>query len=117
MFKGGGIQRHIRQKKDYIPGLGDSADLVVVCGRCDPNAVYALGPGTWWWTDSFLACVENKDAFLTQNARLRFRIVCEVSQPSISMEDIRFLNEWGRLYHIPRTNHESEIIVNTDWGI
>ena len=69
-----GTQRHIKLKKDYIPALGDSADLVVVGGRYEPNGVLALGSGTWWWTNFFLACVENKADSLVQNARPTFKL-------------------------------------------
>ena len=114
LMKGGGIQRHIKLKKDYIPELGDSADLAVVGGWCDANAVPALGPGNWWWTNFFLACVENKDAVLTGNAKPMFRIVGEVSRPSISTADVSFLNQWGRLYYTSTTHHQSEMILTAD---
>ena len=111
-----GTQRHIKLKKDYIPGLGDSADLAVVGGRYEANGVLALGSGTWWWTNFFLACVENKADALAQNTRPSFRIVGEVSRPSICIEDVRTLNQWGRLYHVPLGYCDSEITINTDLG-
>ena len=111
-----GTRRHIKLKKDYIPGLGDSADLVVVGGRYEANGVLALGPGTWWWTNFSLACVEYKTDSLAQHARPSFRIVGEVSRPSISIEDIRTLNQWGRLYHVPLGHCDSGMIINTDLG-
>ena len=51
----GGVQRNVKLKKDYIPGLGDSADLVMVGGRRDASAVYALGLGNLSWTIFYLA--------------------------------------------------------------
>ena len=51
----GGVQRNVKLKKDYIPGLGDSADLVMVGGRRDTSAVYALGLGNLSWTIFYLA--------------------------------------------------------------
>ena len=111
-----GTRRHIKLKKDYIPGLGDSADLVVVGGRYEANGVLALGPGTWWWTNFSLACVEYKADSLAQHAKPSFRIVGEVSRPSISIEDIRTLNLWGRLYHVPLGHCDSEMTINTDLG-
>ncbi|KAK5093738.1 hypothetical protein LTS08_008851 [Lithohypha guttulata] len=37
------MARHVKLKKDYIPGLGDSADLAVVGGQSDPWTAASLG--------------------------------------------------------------------------
>ena len=110
----GGIQQHVKLKKDYIPGLGDSADLVVVGGRRDASAVCTLGLGNLSWTTFYLACVENKGAFLNRNAKPIFRIVCEVSRPSILMSDMRYLNQYGKSCQVPFTRNHSEMEVHTD---
>jgi hypothetical protein len=76
----------VKLKKDYIPGLGDSVDLVVVGGRRDPAAVRALGLGKWAWTNFYLACVEEKSAERNGEAEPAFRIVGEVSRPRSRFE-------------------------------
>ncbi|KAK5936458.1 hypothetical protein PMZ80_011302 [Knufia obscura] len=101
---GGAMARHVKLKKDYIPGLGDSADFAVVGGQCDPLTAASLGLKRGSWTTFFLACrqveaggrqVEAGDH--DQGMTTCFHIVGQVSPPSISVADVRFLNAHGRL--------------------
>ncbi|KAK5956428.1 hypothetical protein OHC33_003005 [Knufia fluminis] len=93
----GRVTQYVKAKKDYIPGLGDSVDLLVIGGRCDPVVVagLALVPSTW--TTFFLACpyVDRENGGIEVSPS--FHIVGTVSRPSISMSDIQFLNAHGRL--------------------
>jgi hypothetical protein len=96
----GNVTRYVKLKKDYIPGLGDSADLVVIGGRRDPSTAESLGLMRGSWTTFFLACRETGDDCHDAEAPMTFRIVGQVSRPSISVPDIRYLNARGRLSQI-----------------
>ncbi|KAM4064320.1 ATP dependent DNA ligase [Hirsutella rhossiliensis] len=51
----------IKLKKDYIPGLGDSADFTIVGGNHSAEDEQEIGIGKLWWTSFFIGCMENKD--------------------------------------------------------
>lgn len=51
----------IKLKKDYIAGLGDTADLAIVGGRRDAIDEQELNIGRLWWTSFYIGCLENKD--------------------------------------------------------
>ncbi|KAK5936570.1 hypothetical protein PMZ80_011168 [Knufia obscura] len=95
------MARHVKLKKDYIPGLGDSADLAVVGGRCDPLTAASLGLRRGSWTTFFLACRKVEAGDHDQGVTTCFHIVGQVSPPSISAADVRFLNAHGRLSQMP----------------
>jgi len=50
-----GDVHQIKLKKDYIPGWGDSADQVIVGGRCDATAALMMGDIDLSWTTFYLA--------------------------------------------------------------
>jgi DNA ligase-4 len=101
-------------KKDYIPGLGDSVDLVVVGGRRDPAVAGALGEGNWSWTTFYLACIDNKRAGQNERQKPVFRIVCAVSQPAISIQDLRFLIQYGTPFQVPFADNGINVEVKSE---
>ena len=65
----------IKLKKDYIPGLGDTADFVIIGGRRDARDEQELDIGKLWWTSFYVGCLENKDDVCCFDAKPRFRII------------------------------------------
>ncbi|KFA54356.1 hypothetical protein S40293_10070 [Stachybotrys chartarum IBT 40293] len=91
----------IKLKKDYIPGLGDTADFVIIGGSRDAREERELGIGKLWWTAFYLACVENKNEFECSNSKPIFRIVDLVDRHGISKDDIVHLNRHGYFGRTP----------------
>lgn len=81
----GSVARYVKLKKDYIPGLGDSADLVIIGGRGDPLTAESLGLTPGSWTTFFLACRQTGGDRHDAEAPTHFRIVGQVSPPSIAV--------------------------------
>lgn len=90
----------IKLKKDYIPGLGDTADLIIVGGRRDARDEQELGAGKLWWTSFYLGCVENKEVSLG-DSKPRLRIVDMIDRHGISKRDIIHLNRHGYFRRVP----------------
>ncbi|KAK5069417.1 hypothetical protein LTR51_008667 [Lithohypha guttulata] len=111
---GGSVARHVKLKKDYIPGLGDSADLAIIGGRCDPLTAHSLGLAPGLWTTLFLACRETGCRCHTEGVITCFRIVGQVSPPSVSMPDIRFLNAYGRLSQMLFSGQKDSVHIITE---
>lgn len=85
----------IKLKKDYIQGLGDTADFAVVGAGYDSNHAKAVGMKNIFWTHFHIACLENKEDVLRFDAKPVFRIVDAVNQ-SIRKDDLDTLNQLGQ---------------------
>lgn len=89
--------RGIKLKKDYIAGLGDSADLCIIGGHRDPKTEMDLGLGRLAWTTFYVACLTNKSDVKRFGARPSFVIIDRLGPGSMSKDDILSLNSEGRL--------------------
>lgn len=89
--------RGIKLKKDYIAGLGDSADLCIVGGHRDPKIETELDIGKLSWTTFYVGCLTNKPDVQRFNARPTFRIVDRLGPGSMSKDDILAMNAEGQL--------------------
>ncbi|KAL4750077.1 hypothetical protein BDW72DRAFT_194203 [Aspergillus terricola var. indicus] len=89
--------RWIKLKKDYIPGLGDTVDLVLVGAAYNARDATILGLAKKeTWTHFFAGCLENKEAVLQSNAEPRFRIIDVIDQHGISRANMQTLNILGK---------------------
>ncbi|KFA53376.1 hypothetical protein S40293_09397 [Stachybotrys chartarum IBT 40293] len=97
----------IKVKKDYIPGLGDTADFVIIGGSRGAKKECELGIGKLWWTAFYLACVETKNELGCSNAKPIFRNVDVVDRHGIWKDDIVHLNRHG---YFGRTPFDTSIL-------
>lgn len=106
--------RWIKLKKDYIQGLGDTADFAVVGACYDSNTARATGIHNLSWTHFHIACLENKEDVLRFDAKPMFRVVDVVNQ-CLKNADLETLNQQGRFRgqpYDPSTNYdELEVCV------
>lgn len=92
--------RWIKLKKDYIQGLGDTADFAVVGAGYDSNAAKAAGIKNLPWTLFHIACLENKEDVLRFDAKPVFKVVDVVNQ-SVEKEDLETINQQGQFKSKP----------------
>lgn len=113
-FSFNGSVRQIKLKKDYIPGLGDSADMAIVGGRRDARDEYELGLGKLSWTSFYLGCLENKHDVCRFDVKPKFRIVAMVDRHGLSKRDLHHLNQRGYYERVPFARCWAEMEVRTD---
>jgi DNA ligase-4 len=106
----------IKLKKDYIPGLGDTADFAIVGGHRDARDEQELGIGKLWWTSFYIGCLENKDEICRSGAKPRFRIIDRIGRHGISKDDILHLNRHGYFERVSFAISITEFDVKFDQG-
>lgn len=104
----------IKLKKDYFPGLGDTADFVILGGLRDTRDAYGHGIGRVWWTSFCIGCMENKDDVCRSNARPRFRLLDMVDRHGISKQDFLHLNRHGYFTQVPANQSIPEFDIVSD---
>jgi DNA ligase 4 len=100
-------------KKDYIPGLGDTADFAIIGGRRDARDEQELDIGKLWWTSFYVGCLENKNDVWRFDAKPRFRIIDVIDLHGISKENVLYLNRHGYPCLQPLQRGSSSTLPNT----
>ena len=88
----------IKLKKDYIPGLGDTADFAIVGARRSAAEMSRSSLLGTRWTDFVVACVQNKVEVCRYHARPVLRILDVLSRPCISIPDMQWICENGQFH-------------------
>ncbi|EED17777.1 ATP dependent DNA ligase domain protein [Talaromyces stipitatus ATCC 10500] len=95
--KSDSFSRWIKLKKDYIPGLGDTADFALIGARYDAKDAPLLSKVRQLsWTHFFIGCLDNKEDVVRQTSSPRFRIVDMIGTHSLNENDMQVLNQWGK---------------------
>lgn len=86
----------IKLKKDYIPGLGDTADFAIVGATYLPTSVPPpqKSPRRMVWTTFFIGCRESDGG--DDESRPTFRIVDTVDFNNMPLDILEHLNEYGQ---------------------
>lgn len=91
--------RWIKLKKDYIPGLGDTLDLLLVGACYNAQDAAALSSLTnLRWTHFLVGCLLNKDATIQCEARAHYRIVDVVNRYCMHWKLLQLLNQIGEFH-------------------
>ncbi|KAL8774623.1 MAG: hypothetical protein Q9194_003995 [Teloschistes cf. exilis] len=88
----------IKLKKDYIPGLGDTADFAVVGAGYDAARAAQLQEPAIKWTHFHLGCLRNKKEVITQKATPYFAVVTALT---VNREMAKHLNQHGQFVALP----------------
>lgn len=105
----------LKFKADYIAGLGDTADFVVV-GALRKDAVGLPAGTSLKWTHLVLACLQNKSEMTLTNCQPVYRAMDLVSRPAISSDDLVFINQQGSYRERPFIPDDDEV-ANVDYRL
>ena len=82
-------------KKDYIKGLGDTADFVVVGAGYDVAEARKFVGVKLKWTHFHIGCLTNKDEVIQQKVKPKFTVI-DALNLCIKPEDVKSLNQLGQ---------------------
>ncbi|KAI4193047.1 MAG: hypothetical protein LQ350_008492, partial [Teloschistes chrysophthalmus] len=88
----------IKLKKDYIPGLGDTADFAVVGAGYNAARAAQLQEPAIKWTHFHLGCLRNKKEVISQKATPYFAVVTALE---VNREMAKHLNQHGQFVALP----------------
>ncbi|MCJ1285878.1 hypothetical protein MMC26_005220 [Xylographa opegraphella] len=90
----------IKLKKDYIPGLGDTAEFAVVGAGYDASEAAKLGLTHLPWTFFHIGALINKTEVLQSGAKPKFAVL-DSFNTSIPKKDMERLCRLGKFYAEP----------------
>ncbi|CAF9915527.1 MAG: hypothetical protein HETSPECPRED_002516 [Heterodermia speciosa] len=85
----------LKMKKDYIAGLGDTADFAVVGAGYDVKEATRRGEKRLNWTHFHIGCLKNKAAAIHLKVKPEY-VVLDAVTLSISAKDMTYLNQHGQ---------------------
>ncbi|KAJ5958072.1 uncharacterized protein N7479_005222 [Penicillium vulpinum] len=88
--------RWIKLKKDYIPGLGDTLDLMLIGANYNTRDAPDLRQiKKLKWTHFFVGCLLNKERVTEDDALPRFLVVDVINRHCMSIQTMQTLNQLG----------------------
>lgn len=96
----------IKLKKDYIAGLGDTADLAIVGAGYSASESAKRGKKILSWTHFHIGCLTNKKAVISLGAKPHF-VVVDALNACITLADIVTLNQYGQFRAMPLLSDEA----------
>ncbi|KAL8649345.1 MAG: hypothetical protein Q9210_004454 [Variospora velana] len=88
----------IKLKKDYIPGLGDTADFAVVGAGYDASRAAQLKCPDLKWTHFHIGCLRNKMEVNNKKARPCFKVIAALE---VNINMAKYLNQHGQFCALP----------------
>lgn len=85
----------IKLKKDYIPGLGDTADFAIFGASYCPVEASKYKHEKLTWTRFYIGCLTNKDSVLHFGAKPRYDLVDSLNS-CMKRPDLRRINNEGQ---------------------
>lgn len=88
----------IKFKKEYISGLGDTADFALIGARYDARDAASLqGVKPLLWTSFFVGCLDNSQGAGHSSTSV-FRVVDTINRHNMHVQHIQHLNQHGQFY-------------------
>lgn len=85
----------IKLKKDYIPGLGDTADFAIIGASYSPVEASKYKHEKLTWTRFYIGCLTNKYSVLHFGAKPRYDLVDSLNS-CMKRPDLRRINNEGQ---------------------
>ncbi len=85
----------IKLKKDYIPGLGDTADFAIIGASYCPAEASKYKHEKLTWTRFYIGCLTNKHSVLHFEAKPRYALVDSLNS-CMKRPDLRRINNEGQ---------------------
>ncbi|EER41028.1 ATP-dependent DNA ligase domain-containing protein [Histoplasma capsulatum H143] len=104
----------IKLKKDYIAGIGDTADFALIGARYDAREAAKLQSikGVQW-TSFFVGCRDTGSKY-PYDARPLFRVVDVLNRHNVNIQLLRTLNQSGRFCSCDVDDEDAPFIIKTD---